>query len=195
VSLVILLALAAPVPGLTEADVAAALRGEVPARTESFTLPGGKAAGRGVGAVLVERPFSQVWSTLSRFDDKAEYMPRLKAVSVLERRPDLLRVRMVVDASITTARYTAWFRLDEKARTISWRLDRAAPDNSIADTEGGYRLIEIDRARTLVVYRSYVDTGRMLPRFIQDYLTRRSIPNLLRAIKARIETDGLYRKR
>lgn len=193
--LLTLLSFAAAVPGLTEAEVQAALRGQVPVRTETFVRPGGKAAGRGLGAIVVERPVAAVWATLSRFEDKAEYMPRLKAVTVLERRPGLLRVRMVVDASITTARYTAWFELDEPARRIGWKLDRGAADNSIADAEGDYRLQELGPARTLVVYRTYVDTGRALPRFLQDYITRRSIPDLLRAVKARVESGGTWRRR
>jgi len=34
-----------------------------------------------------------------------------------------------------------------------------------------------------------------VPRFIQDYMAERSIPNLLRAIKKRVESNGTWRKK
>lgn len=179
------------VPGLSEAEVRAALRGELVVHTETFSRPGGKAAGRGVGAVVIARPAAAVWAVLSRFEDKAEYMPRIKQVDVLAQEPGRRRVRMVVDASVTTSRYTAWFALDEAGGTIRWKLDRTAPDNTIADTEGEWRLYPLGPARTLLYYRTYVDTGRAIPRFIQDYMTRRSLPNLLKAVRARVEARSL----
>ena len=192
--LLTLLALLAPVQNLTPAEVDAALRGQVPVRIEPFARPNGKMAGRGIGAITVDRPLSEVWSTVARFEDKAEYMPRLKTVTILEQSPERLRVRMVVDASVTTAHYILWFRRDREAHEISWKLDHSVTDNSIAEAEGEYRMYEIDPNRTLITYRSYVDTGRALPRFIQNYMARRSIPDLLNAIKRRVESSGLWRQ-
>src|SRR3569832_723029 len=158
-----LLALLAPVPELTEAELATALGGQVAVRIEHFARTDGKAAGRGVGAIVVERPAAEVYATLARFEDKAEYVPRLKSITVLEQSPERVLARLVADASVTTARYTMAFRLDEPGRVVSWKLDKAAPDNSIADAEGEYRVHEITPARSLVTYRSYVDTRPLDP--------------------------------
>ncbi len=188
-----MLALNATVVGLTEAEMQEALHGHTVTRTESFSRDG-KSAGRGLGAVVIECSIAEVWATLSRPEDKAEYMPRVKSVTVLERRPAMMRVRMEVDASVLTARYTAWFRLDEPTHTLSWTLDKTAPDNTLTDVEGEYRLFEVQPTRTLVVYRAYVNSGHAVPAFIQGYMTRRSLPNLLHAVKARIESGGRYHK-
>lgn len=184
---------AATSSGLTDAEIDGALHGQVIARTESFDHAG-KAAGRGLGAVVIERPVGEVWATLAHPDDKAEYMPRVKSVTVLSREPNLLHLRMEVDASVTTARYTAWFKLDEPARVLSWTLDHNAPDNTIADVEGEYHLYVLQPTRTLVVYRTYVDAGRSVPSFVQGYMTRQSLPNLLHAVKSRIESGGRFHK-
>jgi len=192
--LLTLLALLAPVPGLTQLEFDSALRGQVPVRIEPFARPDGKTAGRGIGAIAVDRPLREVWATVVRFEDKTEYMPRLKSVVILSQSPEQLQVRMVVDASVTTAHYTLWFQRDEDAHAMSWKLDHSVKDNTIADAEGAYRLYEIEPNRTLITYSSYVDTGRSLPRFIQDYMARRSIPDLLRAIKRRVESGGLWRR-
>jgi hypothetical protein len=193
-ALLTLLALSAAVVGFSPAEVDSALGGKVPVRIEPFVRPDGKTAGRGLGAIVLGRPLAEVWTTLARFQDKPEYMPRLKSIAVLEQTPERVRVRMVIDASVATAHYTLLYRLDEPGRRISWTLDRSVPDNSIANAEGEYRLYEVDASHTLVTYQNHVDPGRPLPRFIQDYISRRSIPDLLRAIKKRVESDGRWRR-
>jgi len=180
--------------GLNDPELSAALRGEIPTRTESFTSDSGKAAGRGVGAIVIDRPLLEVWKVLSRYEDKAEYMPRVEKVAILDSSPERLRVRMQVNATVTTVRYTAFFDLDPKAHAIRWTLDKSAPDNTIIDTTGSYQLHEVSAQRTLLIYRTWVDTGRAVPRFIHDYMSRRSIPNLLRAVKLRVESGGTSRK-
>ncbi len=187
-------ALLAATLGLSQPELDRALTGVPAVRTERFLLENQKAAGRGVGAVAIERPIGEVWAVISRFDDKAEYMPRVKKVDILSASQGQLRVRMLVDASVTTARYTALFQLDQAAHKISFHLDKSAPDNTIADTVGSYELFALTGQRTLLLYRAYVDTGRAIPGFISDYMARRSMPKLLWAVKKRTETGGTYRK-
>lgn len=190
----LLLALVASELGLTDAELAAALRGEVPVRTETFTAPSGKASGRGVGAIVIDRPLAEVWAVVSRYEDKAEYQPRVEKVWVLEKSPEQVKVKMQINASVTTAYYTAIYKLDPVAYTVRWTLDKTAPGNTVADIDGGYNLAAVSPTSTLVVYRAWVDTGRAVPRFIQDYMARRSVPNLLRAIKKRVESGGTWRR-
>jgi carbon monoxide dehydrogenase subunit G len=188
-----LFALAAP-GGLADAELEAVLRGDVPTRTESFTTGAGKAAGRGLGAIAIDRPLADVWSTLARFEDRAEYVPRLESAQVLGRDGDVVRVKMQVNASVATVRYTMRFTLDEPGHAIRWTLDPSAPDNGIRGAEGDYRLFALSPTRTLVIYRTWVDSGRSVPQFVQSYMSKRSIPELLRAVKKRVESGGTWKK-
>ena len=190
--LLALLAVLGPVVGFTPAEVDAALHGQVPVRIES--QPGGKAAAHGLGAIVVERPLGEVWATISRFEDKTEYMPRLKSIVILGQTPADVRVVQTVDASVTSVHYTMLFHRDALGHILSWKLDHSVTDNGIADSEGEYRLYEIEPARTLITYKSFIDPGRSVPRFIQDYMARHSIPDLLRAIKKRVESGGQWKK-
>jgi hypothetical protein len=180
--------------GLTGDELGQAGAGGVPTRIEAFTNEHGHAAGRGWGAIVIERPVADVWATLAHCEDRAEYVPRLKSVTVLAREPQRLRVRQEIDATVTTARYVAWFRLDEAARTISWTLDKSAPENTVKQVDGDYRMAELSPSRTLLVYRAYVDSGLRVPMAIQSYMQKRSIPSLLRAIKRRVESGGTWKK-
>jgi len=189
-----LVATLAPMTGLPVADVEKALRGEIAVRSETVTSASGKSSGRGVGAVLIGKPIADCWAVVSRYEDKAEYQPRIKKVTVLDKSPERLHVKMEVDASVMTARYTGWFALDAARHSVHWTLDHAAPDNNITDVDGGYQLFEVGPGDTLLVYRTWVDSGRSVPRFIQDYMAKKSIPDLLGAIKKRIESGGTYHK-
>jgi carbon monoxide dehydrogenase subunit G len=180
--------------GLSDADLADALKGGIPARTEPFVAPSGKSAGRGLGAVVIDRPIAEVWTHLSRYEDKAEYQPRVKSVTILEKLPDRVHAKFVIDATIMTAKYTAWFVFDPNAHVIHWTLDNSATDNSIAAVDGDYHLFEVGPSQTLLVYRTYVDSGRSISRSIQEYFTRKAIPNLLKAVKMRVESGGTYKK-
>ena len=191
VQFVLLLAAAT---GLSDGDFANALKGEIPVRSESFVTPSGKSAGRGVGAIVVDKPIGEVWSTLSRYEDKAEYQPRVESVTVLDKTPARVHAKFVIDATVTTARYTGFFDLDEKGHSIHWSLDPSASDNTVLEIDGEYRMFELEPSKTLIVYRTYVDSGRMISSSIQGYMTRKAIPNLLKAVKKRIESGGTWKK-
>lgn len=180
--------------GLGDGELRELTAGKIVARSEAFTNAAGKSAGRGLGATVIERPLGDVWATLTRFEDRAQYVPRIKSVTILAREPGRLRIRQEIDATLTTARYTAWYRLDETTHTISWTIDTSAHDNTVADVEGDYRLSELTPGRTLLVYRTYVDSGLKVPQSIQSFMQRRAIPDLLRAIKRRVESGGTSRK-
>ena len=87
-----LLALVAANVGLSDGELADALKGEVPAHTESFVAAGCKSAGRGLGAVVIDRSVAEVWSTLTRYDDDFKVQPMLA-----ERRHRQKHVRRIAE--------------------------------------------------------------------------------------------------
>jgi carbon monoxide dehydrogenase subunit G len=185
----------ASLAGLSDAELATAMNGKPAVRAEAFMSAAGKDAGRGVGAIVIDRPLADVWATLTRYDDRTEYMPRIKKVTVYEQTPYSVHVKQEVDASVTTSRYTAFVGLDTTHHVIHWQLDRGATDNTLADVDGDYHLFEVTPQRTLVVYRSYVDTGLKVPKSIQLYIARKSIPDLMTSIKSRIESGGTWKRK
>ena len=182
------------VPGVLEADIDAAMQGKVPVHAEAFADAEGFTGGKSSGVILIWRPVADVWATLSHYDDRAEYVPRVKKVKVLEHPPGRVHVWQEIDATVATARYTAWYELDEKAHVIRWKLDRAAADNTLRDTEGDYTMVAVDAGRTLLSYHSTIDTQLHVPRAIQAYMTRKSVPALLGNIKKRVESSGTWKQ-
>ena len=181
-------------PGVAATDIDAAMAGSVPIHAEAFADAGGFTAGKGAGVILIWRPISDVWATLAHYEDRAEYIPRLKKLKVLEQQPGRVRVWQEVDATVTTARFTAWYELDEKAHVIRWKLDPSATDNTLRDVDGAYTMVAVDDRRTLLSYRSTIGTALHVPRAIQAYMTRKSLPELLGNIKKRVESGGTWKR-
>jgi hypothetical protein len=189
-----LVVIALTVAGLDPKDVEAAMSGQLPVQADAFVGISGGTAGRGQGAVLIWRPIADVWATLTRFVDRPEYIPRLKKLKVLEQQPNRIRLWQEIDATVTTARYTAWYDLDAATHTIHWKLDPSAGDNTVKAVEGEYAMVAVDERRTLLVYRTTVDAGLHVPKGIQRYMTKRSVPDLLRNIKRRVESGGTWKQ-
>jgi carbon monoxide dehydrogenase subunit G len=188
------LALMMSPPALPPADLARALEGEIVVRSEPSVTPAGKTAGYGIGAIAIDKSIEDTWKVLSNYTDKAQYQPRVDTCTILGREGNTLRVAMAIDAGIMTATYTGLYTLDPAAHSVHWTLDRQAPGNNIADMDGSYWLVKVSPVRTILYFRSYVDSGHLVPRFIQNHFSIKAIPDLLKAIKQRVESNGTYHK-
>ena len=47
---------------------------------------------------------------------------------------------------------------------------------------------------TLAEYTIAVDSGKFVPQFIEDYLTRKDLPQILNSLRRRVESDGKWKK-
>ena len=125
---------------------------------ESFTTETGKASGRGVGAIVIDRPMAEVWSVVSHFPTKRNTCRGWKSRSVgsdqrATPRENDRRCRGEHGA------LHSHFSISQAQHTIDFQLDKSASDNTIKDTVGGYALFEVSTEKTLLVYRTWVDTG------------------------------------
>ena len=189
-----LLALTLTTPDLTPAEFDRVLKGEVLARSEASESASGKTSGRGVGAIAVDRPVEQTWRILANYQDKAEYQPRVDKCTIVARDGYVLHVAMDVNATLMTVHYTGIYTLDPVAHAVHWVLDKQAAGNTIRDMEGGYVLIPVSPSRTIIYLNTYVDSGALVPRFIQNFFSVKAIPDLLKAVKMRVESDGAWHK-
>ena len=179
---------------LTVGELQSVNRGEVLALSEPFVTPSGQTAGHGFGAIAVRATLEDTWKVLAKYTDKAEYQPRVLQCTVLSDDGTVLHVAMAIDAGLATARYTGIYTRNPADHSIHWVLDRAARGNTIQDMDGSYTLQEGGPGQTLVLFTSYVDSGHFLPHFIQDYFSVKAIPELLKSIKARVESGGTWHK-
>ena len=192
--LALAVALAMNTPVLTPAEINRVNLGEILVRSEPSVTPSGKTSGYGVGAIAIDRSLEETWKVIANYTDKAEYQPRVDKCTVLGRDGDTLKVAMVVDATIMTVHYTGLYTLDPAAHSIHWSLDKTAAGNTIQDMDGGYALIPVNANRTIICFRTFVDSGHLVPQFVQNFFSVKAIPDLLKSVKQRVESGGTYHK-
>ena len=188
------LALVLGMPALTPPELARVLQGDVLAWSEPGVSAAGTAAGYGLGAIEIDASIPAVWKVLANYDDKAEYQPRVVTSKVVDRSGDVLRVAVTVDATLMTVRYTGLYTLDPATHSVHWVLDTQAAGNSLQAMEGGYTLVYLAPAKTILRFRTFVATGSLVPQFIQNHFSLKAIPALLTSIKKRVESGGTYHK-
>lgn len=131
-----------------------------------------------VAALLPYRP-TQVWSVLVDFAGRPAWQPSAKEVTVVRTDGNRVWVDEWVRFFFVDVRYRLDLTLDTEAGTIRFAMDEDSP-HDIGGASGHWQLRPLDDGRaTLVAYRAWIDFGHGLPRFLQTWLVRQSLPRLL----------------
>jgi hypothetical protein len=131
-----------------------------------------------VTALLPYRP-TQIWSVLVDFAGRPAWQPSTKEVTVVRNDGNRVWVDEWVRFFFVDVRYRLDLTLDTEAGTIRFAMDEDSP-HDIGGASGHWQLRQLDDGRaTLVAYRAWIDFGRGLPRFLQTWLVRQSLPRLL----------------
>ncbi|MBZ0270569.1 SRPBCC family protein [bacterium] len=148
----------------------------------------GKDSGRGIAIVLVKAPKAQVLKALDDFETFPEWMPNTKKTKVVRRDGD--RVDVLFELSIVGNKvsYTVIHEVKPEEGYIRWRLDDAKPKKNVEDSVGAWVLRENGDNQTIVAYTVAVDTGMSVPKFIQNWLTKKSLTSVVKAVRDRVES-------
>jgi len=135
--------------------------------------------------ILQERP-ADVWAALIDFAAWSHWMPNSAEATVTERRGDEVWLSRRIDVLWTSVRYRVVWTLAPALGLARWRLDPSVP-HDIADTRGYWQLVPVEGGRaTLVRYQAAVDSGRTVPRLVEETLTRRSLPGMLSGLREEV---------
>lgn len=171
--------------GVSAAELARLEEGELVAETNQETAG---ARGEGRGSVLVHRPEGELWRILTDHRRFPEFMPRIEKVQVLDETPGGERSQLWLDATVKHIDYALDYRYRPEAGVIVYSMAKDPPPHGVKEASGTWRLIPVDAgASTVVVYASKIDIGFWVPGFVAEYLSKRSIPNVLEAVKRRAE--------
>jgi carbon monoxide dehydrogenase subunit G len=183
----------AKAPTFTKGEIRKLEEGEVVRRHETFEDAKGRSRGRGLAAVLVDAPPKAVWRHLTRPEEFDEFLPRLTESKVYEKEGRRLGVAYAVRVLLVTVRYHCLQTLEPERWSVHWTLDERK-ENGIAATTGFWRALPHGEGRSILVYAASASIGRAVPKFVEDFLTRRDLPGVVTAMKKRIESDGKYTK-
>jgi ribosome-associated toxin RatA of RatAB toxin-antitoxin module len=138
---------------------------------------------RGVKAAGIIRYHPEfVWRVLTDYPAFPEYMPNIRESRVTKQEGNVSWVASKFNVSVKNLNYV--LRIVHERDTKPWKISWTRDSGDMKLIEGYYLLQEVPGG-TRLEHVSKVDTGSFMPGFIQEALTKRSLPELYRAIAER----------
>ncbi len=176
----LLLSAVASMPALAAAfgSASALVRGEVV--VEALPAKGSARAVKAVGTVRA-KPDS-VWKALTDYPAFPEYMPNVVESKVQKQEGDNIWVASKFSVTIKNVNYV--LKLTHEHQVKPWKITWTRVEGDLNAIDGHYIVQEVPEG-TRIEYVSIIDSGSFVPGFIQEALTKRSVPDLFKAVAER----------
>jgi len=173
---------------LDEADWRDVMAGQVVRRLIEVE---GSPVKQGVAIGIVDALPDRVYRVITDNARFAEFMPYVKE-STVEPQPDgsiinyqYLKLPFVADREykiriVNTTRETNGVVIRESAWT------HVKGPGNIDENHGAWQLVEFPPGKTLVIYEVLTDPGGMIPTFLKNSATKKSLPALLKSVRERV---------
>ncbi len=146
------------------------------------TLPAnGPAHGVKATGIIRSKP-EAVWRTLTDYAAFPEYMPNVLESKVQREEGNISWVAIKFSVAVKYVNYVLKIVHERSAKP--WKITWTRVEGDLKSIDGHYTLYEIPEG-TRLEYVEIVDSGSFVPGFIQEALTKRSIPNLYKAVAER----------
>lgn len=130
-----------------------------------------------------------VWQVLTAFESWPNFLPNLRKTEVLRREGNRVWLRNRIRVLWLDLQSAPIYELHPEEGRITWRLD-PNQQQDLERVEGVWQILPLeDRDACLVQYRILLDAGRGIPRPVEEMLTRRSLPDVLRGLAREIEAE------
>lgn len=177
---------------LTPANLAELEKGEIILLDQTYTDAEGKTRGKGFAIIMVNASKEKAWKYLTDFANYKQFMPRIIVSDIYHNADGKVGVSYVLKVLFKKVKYHCMHSFDKEKGVIKYWLDNNQK-NDIVSTEGMWIIIP-KGDKCLIAYTVAVDTGIAIPQAIQDFLTKKDLPNVVKAAKLRIESGGKYTK-
>lgn len=179
---------------LTPENLALLEKGEYVRLFERTRDAEGRANGHGVVLGLINRPAQEAWNVLLDVKSHPEYMPRVVKTEIYqEEKNNEIGIRETIKIMVKSIQYHVLQKKDEATHTLTWRMDKSQK-NDIADTSGYWTILPKGDNQCVAVYSVYVDSGLPVPQFVEDFLSRKDLPDVVDAVKKRTESLAAAKK-
>lgn len=182
------------------AQVLAALKPEERAKLEktgvvvSNTLSSGSDIKGVITAyVIVKQPKARVWELIRNPAHQHTFLPRLDKAKTIKKEENRELAWFQVGVSFVTLENQIDHRWWPEVSRMAWGLDPNY-DNDLRQQDGYYNLYAIDDKTTLMEFGTLLETSALVPKFVQDYLTKTDLPEAMAAVKKYMDSNGTYKK-
>ena len=152
----------------------------------------GETAGRIQAFIITKAGVAQAFRALGEHERDPEWYGACMKEAEIVARTENAGVQSVVVRERhrflgMNMRYTVVFVHDSAAAQLRFNLDSTAANDMFAEYYGAWRLIAVNDTMTLVNYELVARSRTWLPQFVQNYLTRKRMPDFLLATRKRVE--------
>ncbi len=139
------------------------------------------------GTALVPAPPERVWAVLTDWESYPGFMPNVAETKLRRVEGSRAWIAQHLRVFFTSIRYGSVWTMEPELGVARFALDPTLP-HDIAANEGSWRLSPVERGEaTLLEYSAHVDTGRPVPRLVEELLVRRSLPRVLRGVRHEVQ--------
>ncbi|PKL78647.1 MAG: hypothetical protein CVV27_03030 [Candidatus Melainabacteria bacterium HGW-Melainabacteria-1] len=131
----------------------------------------------------IDAPPAKVWKAIIDYGGYAKFMPRMKKSTLETRNANMAIATMYLDLPFPFSGtwYTNRYDENPKAMSLKWRMLKG----SIKHTDGGWSL-KAQGKGTLATYIVRTDPGvPLIPKILADEATKRTIPDIFKAVERR----------
>lgn len=144
-------------------------------------------------AVIFEQPIDVVWGLFRQTARQEQYLAKLNKCVTVEDKGTYDKVDFFVKFSFISINYRVQHDFDPQNYYFYWSLDPGYK-NKLKHLEGYWKLFKLDEQHTLARYGTIVNTSDLVPKSIQEVLTRQDLPQSLESVKKFIDSNGKYAK-
>ena len=183
----------ADLPEFSEREWERLREGRPVKRAEAFDTPDGR-AGRGVVYIMVGAEPEEIFRQILDYDRYVEFYPNVEESTLYRREGNEYWARFVLTAAggLVKIRYHCHHVYDPERGTVTWELDDAQ-ENDFRATVGFWKIWVPEPGRCLLAYSVQVDSGRWIPRFLEEMGTGYGLRRVAACMKRRVESGGAYR--
>lgn len=131
----------------------------------------------------IAAPPAKVWKVITDYGSYQTFMPRVAQSRLDSRRGNLAvaTIHLNVPFPFNGTWYTNRYQENPRALSLSWQM----LNGSIKSTTGGW-VLKPSGSGTSVVYTIRTDLGGvMIPKMLQDEITKRTMPDIFAAVERR----------
>ncbi len=139
--------------------------------------------------VLFEQPLATVLQLLESTSRQTEYRPELQSLRIVKATEQSNLAEYKIRVMLITLRYRARTSWDSEQGRIWWSLDPSF-SNEIKTLDGLWELRALDERRTLGHMSIRIDLGPALPAALQDYATRKKLPEAMEQVRRWVDSSG-----
>lgn len=143
---------------------------------------------RGIRATLVTRELTpeEAWSVITDYNHFSDFMPLTQSSEVTKeiKNSEGKTSWVLTTLKVAFTKISYVLRIDHHESQAMRKSSWIKESGDLKELEGSW-LITASTEGTSLIYTSYLDAGKAIPGWIQDLLTKNSVPDLFEAIIAR----------